>query len=109
MPTISRRAVGSGFREFSMSLRTYFALGAIVLPQLAMAQSIEPNAMISNGITESQARILASAVTSRGYSCDSISGATPHIVSSGYNLYCNQHRFKYVLENVGGRYVVKAQ
>lgn len=67
---------------------------------------IERRASIAN-VSESQINALASIVRGYGYRCDSVSAATPFLLSDGFNLTCNSSRYKYEIEDKGGRWFVK--
>jgi hypothetical protein len=70
------------------------------------ATPVEPGAMISNDVTSEQVAALAALVSASGYRCDTVSGATRFIFSHGFNLYCNNHRYSYEIEDKGGRWTV---
>ena len=42
----------------------------------------------------------------KGWRCDSISSATPHLFSIGYNIYCNEFRYSYDIKDRGGTWTV---
>lgn len=57
-------------------------------------------------VTEEQKDAAMQVIQINGYTCDSIAGMIPFITSEGYNVYCNDHRYSYEIENKGGNWVV---
>lgn len=57
-------------------------------------------------VKESIIGALVLVVRSVGYTCDSVSAATPFFLSEGYKLHCNHFRYSYEIENKGGRFMV---
>ena len=43
-----------------------------------------------------------------GYDCTIIDTMCPFMMSEGYTVYCNNMRYKFELENHGGKWSVKA-
>jgi hypothetical protein len=43
-----------------------------------------------------------------GYDCTTVDAMCPYIMSEGYTVYCNNNRYKFELENHGGKWSVKA-
>lgn len=41
-----------------------------------------------------------------GYRCDSIDAIHPFLLSEGYTVYCNNNRYRYEIEDRGGRAIV---
>ncbi|MCX7314450.1 MAG: hypothetical protein NTV56_22755 [Alphaproteobacteria bacterium] len=51
-------------------------------------------------------RKLAELVRANDYACDSVSAARPMLTSPGFVLSCNKFRYKYDIQDKGGRWVV---
>jgi len=43
-----------------------------------------------------------------GYDCAKLDTMCPYVFSDGYTVYCNDLRYKFELENHGGKWLVKA-
>ncbi|MFX9939195.1 hypothetical protein ABTP77_22815, partial [Acinetobacter baumannii] len=67
---------------------------------------IESGAQIDKKIGSSGAQKLAVMVKLNNYKCDSVSSAISYIRSVGFSLVCNNYRYKYELEDVGGNWQV---
>lgn len=52
---------------------------------------------------------LVSMVISRGFRCESVSGARPMITSTGYVLRCNRFRYTYDIQDKGGQWIVNVR
>ncbi len=46
-------------------------------------------------------------IRAHGFRCDSVSGMVPFMFSTGYHVYCNQHRYSYEIEDRGGNWVAR--
>ena len=61
-----------------------------------------------------QAKALQTLIRLSGYDCGKVDGATPYTLSrlwggnEGFTVYCNNMRYKFEVENHGGRWVVNA-
>lgn len=78
----------------------FFTLNASV-----SALTIEDHASFG-GVTMDQVKALVSIVKQSGYSCSSISGAFPFLLSHGFTLKCNNFRYTYEIEDAGGQWKV---
>ena len=67
--------------------------------------TIENDAYLTR-VSHKLAIILGEHVRRFGFVCDSISSINPFIMSEGFNVYCNNHRYSYDIENRGGNWIV---
>lgn len=93
----------------------------IKLPVLAFAFSItatsisaaplEPDAIYTSDWTKKHAQALANdasmLVRRAGYRCDSVSSISKWVFSVGFNVTCNGYRYKYEIEDRGGKWRAK--
>jgi TPR repeat protein len=59
--------------------------------------------------TETQRDIAAKYIRSLGYDCSVVDDMCPYSFSEGYTVYCNHNRYKFLLENHGGKWSVEAK
>ncbi|MFL4371346.1 hypothetical protein [Acinetobacter baumannii] len=71
-----------------------------------LSSNIEKDAIIGDRVTDDVIRALVQLVQINGYKCDTVSGAIPFTMSTGYTLYCNNHRYTYEIEDKGGNIIV---
>lgn len=71
-----------------------------------LSSNIEKDAIIGDRVTDDAIRALVQLVQINGYKCDTVSGAVPFTMSTGYTLYCNNHRYTYEIEDKGGNIIV---
>jgi hypothetical protein len=43
-----------------------------------------------------------------GYTCETVDGMCPYILSHGYTVYCNHYHYKFELRDHGGKWLVEA-
>lgn len=61
------------------------------------------------GITQKQADAVAAMVRMNGYSCSSISNIRRFMINDGFTISCNNFKYEYEVENVGGRWKVSVK
>lgn len=71
-----------------------------------LSSNIEKDAIIGDRVTDDVIRALVQLVQINGYKCDTVSGAIPFTMSTGYTLYCNNHSYTYEIEDKGGNIIV---
>lgn len=74
-----------------------------------LSSNIEKDAIIGDRVTDDAIRALVQLVQINGYKCDTVSGAVPFTMSTGYTLYCNNHRYTYEIKDKGGNIIVTAK
>jgi hypothetical protein len=74
-------------------------------PKLYSA-AIEDQSAIVGNVSRKQVDALVKVVRIRGYTCDTVSAASPFLLSVGYHLYCNRYRYSYEIADKGGRWFV---
>ena len=93
-----------------MKLGYLAALFAVTIGTAAHSAPIESGAYLTRDWDKDYAQKLAneaSALIRRaGYKCDSISSLQRWLLSAGFDVVCNQFRYKYELEDKGGRWTV---
>ena len=52
--------------------------------------------------TPKQKRISQRLIRANGYTCDNVAHMRPLMFSAGYTVYCNDYRYVYEIEDVGG-------
>lgn len=57
-------------------------------------------------VTEAQADAIKKIIRANGYSCNTLSSASWFSYSSKYSVYCNNWRYSYEIDDVGGNWVV---
>lgn len=67
---------------------------------------VEQNAVINEKISVDLLKELIVFTKSSGYKCDTVSSARPFMNDKGYQLNCNNYRYKYEIEDKGGNLVV---
>lgn len=67
---------------------------------------IEKDNAVYEGMSSKQVQALAKAVRASGYSCNSISSARPFMIDNGWHITCNNWRYKYEIQDRGGRVFV---
>ncbi len=87
------------------------SIGAFLLSVLssnAFAGNIyvEDGARLSEDISKELAIEFAKLIQLNGYSCESVSGVSPHVMSVGVTVYCNQWNYNYDIEDKGGNWIV---
>lgn len=80
------------------------ALGSLLATGVS-AQTLAPD-YSGDHVDGKTALILAQYVRAWGYRCDTVNAATPFMFSRGFNLYCNEYRYSYEIEDEGGRWIV---
>ncbi|WP_127115143.1 hypothetical protein [Shimia sediminis] len=74
------------------------------------AAPIEDEAYLTRDWTRSHAQTLANEasalIRAKGYRCDSISSLQRWVYGGGFDVVCNKFRYKYELEDKGGRWTV---
>ena len=73
-------------------MKTFFLLVLLSVPLLALAEN------------ESA---LQAIIQASGYRCDTVDSVNPYLVGKGYHVFCNNFAYRYDVEDVGGRLVVK--
>ena len=95
-----------------MKFTTIILLAALAVPMIARAQSIEANAVISDGggFKEADLRkmslIGAQMAQASGWKCDTVSAFQPFMFSHGFTLPCNKYRYEYEIEDRGGNWEI---
>lgn len=97
-------------KTFSIISKSVIALIIIIVFFRPFSHTITEEAteetIQKNEITKVQKEAAMQVITLNGYTCDSIAGMSKFITSEGYNVYCNDHRYNYEIENKGGNWVV---
>lgn len=74
----------------------------------AQAAPLEPGAKYSRDWSRDRAQVLANeaggVIRASGYRCDSVTSIHRWIYSVGFDVVCNDYRYKYELEDRGGRW-----
>lgn len=78
-------------------------LATLLLAAPAMATQLESGSKVKN---VAGAKAAAKLVKIYGYRCDSISSFMQSPWSGDFTLRCNNYRYKYIIKDKGGRYVV---
>ncbi len=94
-----------------MHKKLFVALAAstiTVSTTLSYAQTtpVEPDAVMSDGVTRAQTDALAGLIRLNGYSCNSISAVVRFVFSYGFTVTCNSYRYTYEVEDRGGNWTV---
>lgn len=95
-----------------MKFAAIMMLTALAMPTTLSAQSIEPDAVISDGGGYSEAHLRkmsligAQMAQQSGWKCDTVSAFIPFILSRGFTLTCNRYRYDYEIEDRGGNWVI---
>ncbi len=86
---------------------------AVLASTTVNAAPLETDAIYNSKWTQSRAQELAREAGVRirlaGYKCDTISSIRLWFSAKGYTINCNQYRYKYEIEDKGGRWVVTLQ
>lgn len=89
------------------------ALAAISLSSSVTAAPLEADALIPAGWTKSRAQAVANdssgLIRAARYRCDTVSSVRIWSFSVGFTITCNGFRYKYEIEDKGGRWVVTLQ
>lgn len=76
----------------------------------AAAAPLESDALYLSAWTRTQAQSVADEASTLimlyGYRCDSVSSLRPWTWRSGVTVFCNSFRYKYEIEDKGGRWLV---
>ena len=57
-------------------------------------------------VTMEQVKAAQTMIQLNGYTCDTVDQMQPFILGGGFNVYCNNWRYSYELEDKGGRWIV---
>lgn len=92
--------------------REIVSIAAICLLALpAWAAPLERGAKFTRDWSYARAQTLAneasSVIRASGYRCDSVTSIHRWIYSVGFDIVCNDYRYKYELEDRGGRWTAK--
>ena len=87
-------------------LLTTFAVTLFAAP--AFCAPLEAGAYYTQDWTRKHAQILANEssaiIRAQGYRCDSVSSIQRWVFSGGFDVVCNGFRYKYEIEDKGGRW-----
>lgn len=79
----------------------------------ALSAQLEKDAVYTNGWTEARAQKLSNEASKlirrAGYRCDTMSSFQRWVTKPGFTAVCNQFRYKYYIEDRGGRWTVTLQ
>lgn len=67
---------------------------------------VENDARLSKDISEELAIEFAKLIQLNGYSCESVSGVTPDVMTGSVTVNCNQWNYSYDIEDKGGNWIV---
>ncbi len=88
-------------------LTIYLGIAGIAVTTAAAAP-LERDAILTSGWTRKHAQVLANEASTlirrAGYKCDSVSSLQRWLFSSGFDVVCNEFRYKYELEDRVGRW-----
>ncbi|WP_107850459.1 zinc ribbon domain-containing protein [Oceanimonas marisflavi] len=73
----------------------------------SQAQKIESRKQKEN--EENLKRTAANLINAYGYSCDFVDHVTPFALSEGFNVFCENSRYHYEIENKGGNWIVRVK
>ena len=85
---------------------SFILLTALCGSSFAQPVTIESDADIYKSVTKDQAMALADYINLHGYSCRSISAVTPFAVKRGFYVTCNGWKYRFEVEDRGGKYTV---
>jgi len=60
-------------------------------------------------VTPETAAAAQSVIKAKGYRCDKVDNMRPFIFGRGWTIYCNNFRYEYEIEDVGGRMEIKVK
>ena len=89
-----------------------FLLSFFLFPLILYAKPpIEKGAIIQEIYEDSRSaiRTVASDIQRAGYICDSVSSFRDMFLRKGYIVRCNDFRFKYSVERIGNRILIKSE
>jgi len=85
----------------------------LIIGSQAASAPLEEGALYTNDWTHSHAQTLADSASAlirvSGYRCDSVSSIQRWVFSEGFSVVCNDFRYKYEIEDRGGRWTVTLQ
>jgi len=79
---------------------------AVASPVSAASVPIEPDAVMSNGISQEVIDPAVAMIVMHGWRCDSVSALRPFLMSRGFTIVCNRFSYTYNFEDRGGRWEV---
>ncbi len=68
---------------------------------------LESDAIVSGSIGAGQLEGTVSMIRASGYRCDSVSAIRPLVMSPGFSVACNRHRYDYLVRDRGGSWIVE--
>jgi hypothetical protein len=89
--------------------RVFYLIFAATISISAVAETpIEAGAIVDKSVykTPQLLEVLVSKVRINGYKCDSVSYASRMAYNPGFILGCNKSRYKYEIEDKGGKWQV---
>ncbi len=79
-----------------------------ILMVVCLSMMVVPSIAAANA-TSSQKSAAQQLIEAYGYTCTTVDGMNPFLLSEGWTVYCNGHRYVYYIENKGGNWRVEVK